>query len=166
MHTGRPRKKKREEDVAHLFDTSCSIPYVREFSISFFGGAKKYARLDFLMEVPFGWIIFEVDERQHQQYPVNYECQRMALIFAEFSRRFHEKRLHIIRYNPDAYKEGGMVVKPTVEERAARILGAIDHTPEDRFTITYLFYKAKHGLPEITYDEEYTLRQHVRRQGS
>ena len=34
MHTGRPRKKRREEDVAGIFD-ALSIRYVREYTISF-----------------------------------------------------------------------------------------------------------------------------------
>jgi hypothetical protein len=165
MHTGRPRKKKREEDVAILFDT-LAIRYVREFSISFCGRARKYARLDFLMEVPFGWVIFEVDERQHSQYAVSYECQRMGLVFAEFTKRC-PGNLHIIRYNPDAYKEHGLVVKPTQEKRASEIRRAIEHVPEAeaRLTITYLFYRSNEGWPEIAYDEDYTLRGHVRRAG-
>ena len=155
-----PRKKKREEDVAVLFDT-LSIRYVREFSISFSGCARKYARLDFLMEVPFGWVILEVDERQHSQYAVSYECQRMALIFAEFSKRCNGN-LHIIRYNPDAYKEHGLVVKPTQEERAEEIRRAIEHVPEARFTITYLFYRLTNGWPEIASHADYTLQTSTR----
>ena len=166
MHTGRPRKKKREEDVAQIFDRN-TIRYSREFNIPFSGEARKYARLDFLLEVGFGWVIFEVYERQQSQYEVSYECQRMALVFAEFIKRCEGKKLHIIRYNPDPYKDShGLVVKPTPEEREGEIRRAIQYVPEEaRFTITYLFYRLRDGLPEITYDAEYSLREHVRRQG-
>ena len=163
---GSAPKEKREEDVAQIFDRN-TIRYSREFSISFSGQARKYARLDFLLEVGFGWVIFEVDERQHSQYEVSYECQRMALVFAEFIKRCEGKKLHIIRYNPDPYKDShGLVVKPTPEEREGEIRRAIQYVPEEaRFTITYLFYRLRDGLPEITYDAEYSLREHVRRQG-
>ena len=158
-----PRKKKREEDVALMFD-SLSITYRREFMISFQRCARKYARLDFLIDVPFGWIILEVDERQHFQYQVSSECQRMALIFSEFSRRC-QGSLHIIRFNPDAYKgKDGRVIKSTQEERTEAIRKAIDHVPQAQFMITYLFYRSSDGWPEITSHPDYTLRQHVRRQ--
>ena len=165
MHTGRPRKKKREEDVAHFFDTQ-SMRYVREFNLSFSGRPRKYARLDFLLEVPFGWVIFEVDERQHSQYAVSYECQRMALVLAEFTRMHQGKKLHIIRYNPDAFKGRSGLIKPTQAEREEEIRRAIEHVPDVHFTITYLFYRSNEGWPEIMYDEEYSLGEYVRRQAS
>ena len=166
MHTGRARKKRREEDVAHFFDTQ-SMRYVREFNLSFTSRPRKYARLDFLLEVPFGWVIFEVDERQHSQYALSYECQRMASVLAEFTRMHEGKKLHIIRYNPDAFKGfHGLVIKPSQQERERAIRRAIEHVPDVHFTITYLFYRAIEGWPEIMYNEQYSLHEHVRRQDS
>lgn len=156
-----PRKKKREEDVSLLLDRF-SITYRREFTISFRQSARRFARIDFFIEKPFGWIVFEVDERQHSQYKVDYECQRMASIFQGFKNRCNGN-LHVIRYNPDPYKtKDGKIVKAHPEERTRAILEAIRHEPQVPLTITYLFYRSGDDGPEIALHPDYSLRQHVR----
>ncbi len=162
MHSSfAPRKKKREEVVARIFDTM-SVRYQREFTIAFRGCTRKYARVDFLIPKPFGWLIFEVDERMHSQYSLQYECQRMLLIFSDFSRRYPQGRLHIIRYCPDPFKDNGFVVKASLQERMNAIRAAVEHDPQDRFTISYLFYRSENGWPVVVNHADYTLRDHVR----
>jgi hypothetical protein len=164
MHTGHPRKKKREEYVAEIFQ-SFSVPYVREFTISFVKCPRKYARLDFLLRKSWGWIAFEVDEHMHSGYGIAYECERMALIFKEFA-KCNQGSLHIVRFNPDPYKEkNGILVKPSETERVETIRCAIEHVPEARLEITYLYYRMLNGMPEVAYQPDYTLRDHIRRIG-
>ena len=67
---------------------------------------------------------------------------------------------------PDAFKGRSGLIKPTQAEREREIRRAIEHVFHVHFTITYLFYRSNEGWPEIMYDEEYSLGEYVRRQGS
>ncbi len=70
-----------------------------------------------------------------------------------------------MRFNPDAYRENGLIVKHSVGERTDAIREAIDYVPQAALTITYLFYRSLDGLPEVVSHADYTLRDHVRRPG-
>ena len=78
------------------------VPFQREVVVRFRlpSAPRKFARIDLFWRTQFGAIVFEVDEYAHRGpgYSVEYECQRMALIFEELSNKFG--RLHIIRYYP------------------------------------------------------------------
>jgi len=158
MHSGRPRRKRCEEDCCATL-SEMRVPYQREVVVKFHvpTAPRRFARIDLFWQTPFGAIAFEVDEYAHKGYSVEYECQRMALIFEEFSQKFG--RLHIIRYNPHPIRGEP---HPTKEEREEQIELALSYEPLLPLTISYLFYHMKDGFPEIALSPQYTLKDHVR----
>ena len=161
MHTGKPRRKRREEAVAELLN-ALSLPFDREFTIRIVAGPRKAARVDFKIEMPWGWLVLEVDEMQHSQYPVSYECSRMAAIYTEFAREHEASRLHIVRYNPDPWRQGCAIVKPSSEERANMLRAALEFVPDTNFAITFLYYRGGgDSLPDIVDHPDFALKEHV-----
>ena len=168
MHdNGRPKRKRREEEVAREFD-SMALKYVREHTVSFdrlveHGAARKRARVDFVFDMPW-YCLLEVDEKMHVGIPIQEECGRLLAIIAELSRASPEKKILIIRYNPDAYAQNGRVVKPTPEQRRDVIQRALMYEPEAQITVVYLFYRQSSGeLPDVVNKAAYDarLRQYV-----
>ena len=99
---------------------------------------------------------------QHSSYSIADECQRMQAIWQYHRERYPDERLHIVRYNSHAYKQNGVVRKPTEEERTASIKESLAYIPETEFVITYLFYRSAGHCPAITRDTQYTLQKYVR----
>jgi hypothetical protein len=52
-------------------------------------------------------------------------------------------KLHIIRFNPDAFTVAGRKQEVPITQRHARLLWAVAQAPEGDFGITYLFYDAE-----------------------
>ena len=168
MHdNGRSKRKRREEEVAREFD-AMALPYVREHTVTFdrlveHGAARKRARVDFVFDMPW-WLLLEVDEKMHVGIPIQDECARLLAIIAELSRASPEKKILIVRYNPDAYAQNGQVVKPTPEQRRDVIQRALRYEPEAQITVVYLFYRQSSGeLPDVVREAAYDtrLRQYV-----
>ena len=162
MHSGKPRRKRHEEFLAAIFCTQ-QITFTREFTVKVatFGG-RKFARVDFFIPMSWGWLLFECDELQHSCYTIAHECQRMQAIWAYHRERYPDKKLHIVRYNSHAFKQDGVVRKPTDEERKTSIDASLAYIPDKAFVITYLYYRSAGDQPAITLDPEYTLKEHVR----
>ncbi len=162
MHAGKPRRKRYEESIA-LFLGDLHLKYCREFVVKFqnVDANKKSARIDFCLPMSYGLCLLEVDELQHSNRGVDDECVRMARIWSEFARR-NIGRIHVIRYNPNAWKQNGYVIKPTAEERHDRLKESLLFEPKSDFVITYLFYRLADDVPAITLSPDYTLREHVR----
>ena len=142
---------------------SCCILHdvTKRLFASTFGGSK-FARIDFFIQRPRGWLLVECDEMQHCTYSQSDECQRMTAIWKYHRQRFPDDRLHIVRFNPNAYKEGGVVKKPSEEERMTCIRACLSYVPEKPFVVTYMFYRLVEGVPAITLDPAYTLREYAR----
>jgi len=134
MHSGRPRRKRSEEDCCATLSDMC-VPFQREVAVKFHvpTAPRKFARIDLFWRAPFGAVAFEVDEYAHKGYSVEYECQRMSLIFEELAKTFG--RLHIIRYNPHPLRGEQ---RPTKEEREEQIKLALSYEPQLPLTISYL----------------------------
>jgi hypothetical protein len=163
MHdSSKVRRKRHEELVAKLFST-LQVTFTREFTVqvSTFAG-RRSARIDFQISMSWGWLLFEVDEMAHCKYNISDECLRMAAISNYLRQKAPGLRLHIVRYNSHAYKQDGVVVKPTQEERVASIKESLAYIPETYFVITYLYYRSAGERPAITLDPEYTLKEYVR----
>ena len=104
----------------------------------------------------------EVDEMLHSQYPVSYECFRMAAIYSEFNRKHEGASLHIVRYNPDPWRQDNAIVKPTAEERTNMLRAALAFVPDTKFAITYLYYRGGgDSLPDIVDHPDFALKEHV-----
>ena len=103
----------------------------------------------------------ECDDMQHCMYSIADECRRMMAIREDHREHFPNDRLHIVRYNSHAYKQDGVMKKPSEQERKSSIGACISYVPED-FTITYLYYRLANGQPAITLDPDFSLRDYVR----
>ena len=165
MHSGRPCRKRREENLATTLDR-LGLTYVRERVVNFQNSMRKYAKVDFFLERSFGFVLLECDERSHKltRYTVVHECLRMQLIRLSLRKTFPSAKIHIIRYNPDPYRDrNAFVVKRPPEDHCAAISEAIEYQPDVPFMISYIFYRTLGDLPEICQHEEYTLLPYVRR---
>ena len=165
MHSGKPRRKHCEEACCAML-TELHVPFQREVIVKFPSDApRKFARLDVFWRTRFGAVMLEVDEYAHRGscYSIDYECQRMALIFEALSKTFGG-RLHILRYNPHPIRGER---QPTEAERKEAIARALAFEPQAPLTITYLFYHLNNeGFPKIALSPHYTLRNHIRLQSS
>ena len=163
MHdNGRPKRKRREEELAREFD-SMALKYAREHTVTFgrlveHGAVRKRARVDFVFDMPWHCLL-EVDERMHVGIPIQEECARLLAIIAELSRASPEKKILIIRYNPDAFAQNGQVVKPTSEQRRDAIQRALRYEPQAQVTVVYLFYRQSSGeFPDVVDESAYDTR--------
>ena len=116
MHSGKPRRRRHEENLAAFFTDQLQTSFTREFTVkaSTFAG-RKFARIDFHISMPWGWLLFECDEMAHCSYSISDECQRMAPIWEFFRRNCPDLNLHIVRYNSHAFKQDRAMIKPTQE---------------------------------------------------
>ena len=163
MHSAeRPRRKIHEENIASIF-MSMHIAFTREFVIkaNTFAG-RKSARIDFYIQMRWGFLLFEVDEMQHSSYRVLHEMQRMVALRDFHFERYPHLRVHIVRYNSHPWKQNGEVKKPTEEERASQIRACLEYVPEEPFEISYVFYRTKCERLAISDHPEFTLQQFTR----
>ena len=86
----------------------------------------------------------------------------MTAIWEYYRQRFPDDRLHIVRYNSHAYKQDGVIKKPSDQERMTRIQACLSYVPESPFVVTYIFYRLVGGVPAVTLDPAYTLREYAR----
>ena len=158
MHTerGQQRQKKREEQVAKAL-VAAGITFDREATVNFCGEAnKKFARVDFAIYREWGTVLLEIDEHQHSHYEVSCEAARMLNIFGEQMKQGIAGKFHIIRFNPDAYSDGGVKKKTLLKNRMATLLATIDKEPVRQYSVTYLFYtRTDSPLPDTCLDPEY-----------
>ena len=88
------------------FLTSVGVRFDREATIQFCGeGNQRRARVDFVIYHSWGADILEVDEFQHDHYPVACDTARMMDILAEHVKSGRLDKCRFIRYNPDAFFE-------------------------------------------------------------
>ena len=169
MHDGgRPKRKRREEQLARTFD-EMNMAYVREHTVTFdrlleHNAPRKRARVDFMFRQMPWWLLWEVDEKMHVSIPTEVECARLLAIIAELSRASPDKKILIVRYNPDCYAQNGHVVKPTQEQRQDVIHRMLSYVPQNQVTVVYLFYRRSSGeLPDVVRETAYDdrLRQYV-----
>ena len=103
----------------------------------------------------------ECDEEQRRHYPIGCDAGRILNVFAEILKRGDRAgKLRFIRYNPDAYKISGEKQKALQRDRQAALLKVLSSPPDQRFSVTYLFYDRTGSLPVVCLDAEYpsTLR--------
>jgi hypothetical protein len=157
MHTerGQQRQKRKEERVAQ-FLTSIGVRFDRETTIQFCGdGNKRCARVDFAIYHAWGVDVLEVDEFQHEHYPVACETARMLDIFAEHVKGGRLDKCRFIRYNPDMFFENTLPHKVAPKDRLERLRQTLATEPDKHFSIAYLFYNQSAPLPDVCFDPAY-----------
>jgi hypothetical protein len=152
---GQQRQKKKEERVAQ-FLTSIGVRFDRETTIQFCGdGNKRCARVDFAIYHAWGVDVLEVDEFQHEQYPVACETARMLDIFAEHVKGGRLDKIRFLRYNPDMFFENTLPRKVAPKDRLERLRQTLATEPAKHFSLVYLFYTQSAPLPDVCFDPAY-----------
>ena len=114
------------------------------------------ARIDFVIYRDWGQVLLEVDECQHRYNPVADECSRMSRILAEMLLQERAEKIHVVRFNPDAYMEGTRRPKTPLADRLQALLRAIQMEPPKQQSISYLYYTRDDcPLPKVCLDREY-----------
>ena len=136
---------------------NAGITFDREVTVQFCGQANKtLARVDFAIYREWGTVLLEVDECQHQHYAVTCEAARMLNVFAEQMKQGRAGKFHFVRFNPDAYSEGGTKQKTLLKDRLATLLQTIEREPQLQYSVTYLFYdRTDSPLPDVCLDPDY-----------
>ena len=141
------------EQVAR-FLTGNRIAFEREATFNLCG-KDILAYVDYAVYRDFGTVIIQVDEHQHKNHSVPCEAETMLNIFAEQLKQGKAGKVHIIRFNPDAYQRGGQLVTTTLNQRLSRLVQAIQHQPVQQYSVTYLYYdQTDSPLPDICFDQE------------
>jgi hypothetical protein len=157
IHTerGQQRQKKKEERVAR-FLTSVGVRFERETTIKFCSeGNKRFARVDFTIYHAWGVDVLEVDEFQHDHYPIACETARMLDIFAEQVKAGRLDKIRFLRYNPDAFFENTLPRKVAPKDRLERLRQTLATEPDKHFSLVYLFYNQSSPLPDVCFDPAY-----------
>ena len=151
------QRRKRKEEAVHKFLESAGFTFDREARVDFCGSSeKRFARLDFVIYRSWGTAIVEVDEDQHKHEPVSCETRRMMDVLQQAIQQDTARKIHFIRFNPDAFSEGGEPQKVTQAERRERLRQLIDHEPKKMFEVSYLFYdRSNCPLPDVCFDPDY-----------
>ncbi len=148
MHGDGVSRKRDENRIAKLLEET-QITFEREVHISFCD--THFARVDFVFHREHGITIVEVDENAHRYgYQLTCEMNRVAKIIEMFI-RYSAGKLHIIRYNPTITDK----MKLPKHQREIVLLERIKHIPSLNVEISYLYYPAQDGLPDICQHEDF-----------
>lgn len=131
------KRKNKELTIKNLLHSN-GIPI--ESHDKMIGASRK--RPDFVISSPYGNIILEVDEFQHNHktYPCQCEITRMRQLFFDLN---SEKPGIFIRYNPDSYKPS-FGKQYSQSKRHDLLIKWVQHymnnPPEHQCAVVYLFY--------------------------
>ena len=158
VHTesGLKHRKVREEQVAQAL-TNAGVVYNREVVVRFSTpGRTGYARVDFVIPRDWGAVFLECDERQHRHNPVADEADRALRIFTELMIEGDARKIHMVRFNPDAFMEAGRRPKTPLADRLEFLLRVLEEEPDRQHSVTYLYFTRNDcPLPAICTDSDY-----------
>lgn len=155
------RAKKEEKAVAQLLQDH-GLVFQREVHISYScltSSAKRFARLDFVLELPRKRVVIEVDENQHKscEYDIKCELSRMSYVMAAIACAQNVRNTLWIRFNPNAYTVDGVTVHVRKKQRYAQLLQVLDtYVPCRPMEVLYMYYDtADDGFPTICQESGY-----------
>jgi len=163
MHTGYfSQIMKKKETRVFDYLTTAGFCFEREVYISYncFDTNRKSSRIDAVFEFPGRnlRVLLEVDETQHDGYPIACDVRRMNDTGSAIRLAGTDANLLWVRFNPDAYSvDGERVRTPWVDRVAAlgNILTAFQ--PSKSMEIMYMYYDTVDGVPAICSNVEYDL---------
>ena len=124
--------------------------------------AKQFAKIDFVLGVPDGYVFLEVDEHQHRfgydNESLSCDMKRMGSVQESLAIEsgFQLPNLYWLRYNPHAHRANGDLVKVPKAEREARLLAWLKAFAfAAPFGIGYAFYDYDDDGLEVLNHPEY-----------
>ena len=178
------RKKRQEERVRqallaagwkewHLAEAMPPVGHFRRekrinFECAKLQGASKYARIDFVLNVPDGFVFLEVDEHQHNYgYGAELSCdmKRMANVMESLAVEtdYNAPPIYWLRYNTHAWHVGGKTRRTEKSDREANLVAWLKNFKcVAPLGIGYAFYdceapdeRGEPGALEVLGNEEY-----------
>lgn len=156
-HARRPSpEKKQEERVARAL-TAAKIPFKREHFVDFTcleDVGQDFARIDFVVTLRTSVVFLEVDEGQHKSGMGAAGCDtpRMMAISRALALEGNTLPIIQVRYNPDAFRLDGKLVKLTKSKRQARLIELLtsedsvlraQETLDRPLSVLYMYFDAR-----------------------
>ena len=135
--------KKKEEAVAKALKEA-GIGFQREHVVLMScadNKENKFIRVDFLI-VDHGYVFaLEVDETQHEDYIISCESLRPFKIAESLALGGNSMPIVVIRFNPDAFKVGGVITTVTMEDRYTKLIDTIRYwNKKQLLAVHYMYY--------------------------
>ena len=96
--------------------------------------AKRFIRVDFMIEAENRMVIIEVDEHQHALYDKDKERERQEQLLETIP-----GKVHLVRLNPNSFSINGVPQRASHNERHRALLAAVLEDVSDT-KVTYLYY--------------------------
>ena len=162
-HSQLAKRAKKEEEGVAAFLTKKDIMFHREVVINYncftAGDNKKFARLDFVLELPDKRVILEVDEHQHKSvtYSVACDLARMSHVVSAIRCGGDTRGTLWVRFNPNAHHVDGKLRHIPKARRYETLCERVVHhcVDEGAVRILYMFYDEESGTPIILRDPDY-----------
>ena len=103
--------------------------------------AKRFIRVDFMIEAENRVVIIEVDEHQHALYDRVKERERQEQLLETIP-----GKVHLVRLNPNSFTVDGVPQRVSHNERHRALLASILEDVSDT-KVTYLFYDVTSPSP-------------------
>ena len=115
--------------------------------------------LDIAITTHWGVIVLQVDVHQHASYPAECDLRRDYNTYVSIARN-RERKVAILRYNPDEFHIDGKNVRVETEERHRRLVEVLrawmaeDWVPTRPFARFFMYYDSESGsnLPLVAKD--------------
>ena len=118
--------------------------------------ATRYAKIDFVVATPTGYVLLEVDENQHRfgyDNDVSCDMRRMSQVFESVTMEFectNVPRLYWLRYNPNAWRIDGELQKVPKSTREAGLVRWLQGIEIARpLSIGYAYYNTTGGALDV-----------------
>ena len=159
------KKCKLEEIKIEKLLVTNKIDYTREHTVSYScvqDIENRNSRIDFVIEhtdvinKKYGLLFLEVDEHQHESYPVPCEISRMTKVIESLRTEGNELPIRFIRYNPHSFSVNNVKQRINQNDRHSRLIEYIKTCTFDTdFSVKYLFYDEYDDKPAIFFASEY-----------
>ena len=106
--------------------------------------------LDIAITTHWGVIVLQVDVHQHASYPAECDLRRDYNTYVSIARN-RERKVTILRYNPDEFHIDGKKVQVETPERHRRLVEVLctwmakDYVPEKSFQRFFMYYDGELG---------------------
>ena len=158
IHSDHPKAltKSKELDVHHtLQEAGFNFEYQKHLPFRGCGlqSETAHAYVDFCIHMSWGVILLECDEDQHMAYDPSCDVRRDFDSCASITMGSRHKAV-VLRYNPDAFRVGGVTRRTTKKERQKKLIEVLeswqdDPAPELGFARFFMYYDAENDAAAL-----------------